>query len=226
MKRIDQKVQEIEKKDKQNRIIYIAFVALILAFMAIVLYYQDQIAKKDQAITEEQVKNSELYKDLEEKKNEIETQKNQLEASLRPEEYWDFIKDENTNEAYIDYLTNVWGIQRTHIDEAMNNLVNTASGEEGWLYIGKIVNDNYTQPDDGQIVKVVWRKDHENNLISQSEPRVNDVVQLVRTRNRNIRSTANPNVSPKSEGWRPGTKAFVADKTMNGIEVWIKIKYY
>ena len=37
MKRIDEKIKEIEKKDKSSRILYITFIGIILIDMAIIL---------------------------------------------------------------------------------------------------------------------------------------------------------------------------------------------
>ncbi|MBT8257960.1 MAG: hypothetical protein KJO49_05780 [Bacteroidia bacterium] len=234
MKRIDQKVKEIEKKDKQNRLLYIGFVVLILAFMAAILYYQDQIAKKDQAITDEQVKNSKLYQNLEEQKNTIEDQKNKLEASLKPEEYWEFIKKENSVESYIQYLTNVWGIERdsTDIKTAKTNLKsNGTMGEGGWIYIGTEDRNGFSPTDSQgrQIAEIFWRDGVENvDPISKSKPEPNDILKLVQSRNRTTYTAARFSSSDNKEGWRPSTKAFVTkvEQEPGKTNIWAYIRYY
>ncbi|MFK2820773.1 hypothetical protein U0L90_11650 [Flavobacteriaceae sp. LMIT009] len=228
MKRIDQKVQEIEKKDRQNRLLFIGFVILILAFMAIVLYYQDQIAKKDQALTEEQIKSSKLYTDLDEKKNEIEKQKNELEASLRPEDYWNYIKDENSVQGYIDYITNIWGIKRDSIDEAIQKLKalpkNNISVNSGWLYSGLDTNNDPYQSA-GEI-EVVWRSGSiEDDNIKDTLPQINDVVQFVGSINRKTYSNKSLSGSGNPSGWRPNMKGLVTDIYKDGSEIKIEIKY-
>ncbi len=228
MKRIDQKVQEIEKKDKQNRIIYIAFVVLILAFMASILYYQDVIAKKDQEITEEQVKNSQLYKDLEEKKNTIEKQKNELEASLNPTEYWNEIKKQNSVEGYISYLTNKWAIEKPEsaIQEAHAKLQseNDVIGYKGWLFCGAKTNDGtYTTRD---IIEVVYREGAEGDF-ADTEPKVGDIIRLKETRNRRT-YPRNGERGRNEQGFRNKTRAYVAkvwdDPNTTNFEIFIK--YY
>ena len=44
MKRIDDKIKEIEKKDKTNRILFGAFVVLIAAFMAYAISSEKKIS--------------------------------------------------------------------------------------------------------------------------------------------------------------------------------------
>ena len=77
MKRIDDKIKEIEKKDKTNRILFGAFVVLIAAFMAYAISSQKKISDL-------KIKQSDTYKELEaEKVKKEETLKLNLSLKLK-----------------------------------------------------------------------------------------------------------------------------------------------
>ena len=56
MKRIDNKIQEIEKKDKTNRRLYIGFVLLIALLMLSTLFFAKEISKREDTISAQKVK--------------------------------------------------------------------------------------------------------------------------------------------------------------------------
>jgi len=245
MKRIDEKIQEIEKKDKQNRGLYIGFVVVIIAFMAAVLYYQSALAKKDLQISKGDILNSKLYKDLDSVYKEEAKTLVKLKNSLRPQEYWDAVKEENTVEAYINFITNNWGIDKSeYIDKAVKKLENNdgAVGFDGWLFVGSKNNaGNYKSGNSSgrKTVEIIYRLDKETktNMIDSlpelkdSEPKIGDVVKLVGTRNYTTYSRKNKvgNDNYQNEqGFRNRTKAVVVDRNPdpNNSNFYVEILYY
>lgn len=224
MKRIDQKVEEIQKKDKRNRWLFIAFVILILAFMGVVLSYESILADTREELSKSEVEKSQFYKDLLAEKEISDRRFDSLNMSLRPEDYWDYIKDENSTEGYINYLTNVWGIKRDHIDEAMENLEGLSDADEakGWIYIGKIDGGEYTD----NRLKILWRKG-ESDVDPDELPKAGDIVRY-HTSSRNRRIYSNKSLSPPHNGygWRAETKAYVLAVVQDGYEIKAKIQYY
>jgi len=223
MKRIDDKIKEIEKKDKTNRLLFYGIIGLIIVFLIYVNLSEKAKKAKDVEISELQIKNSETYKTLEETYVELDKTYKDLKSSLRPEEYWNHIKDASSVEAYIEYITNDWGIDKPYLKNAIENINNDVDTElTGYLYIGKMVDDKFF--DDKNRSIVVWRENSEGN-ISKSKPQKNDILRL--TYPFNITTYKNKSRTSKNgEGWRPGTKAFVTEVIENGIEIIIKIKYY
>ena len=55
MKRIDDKIKEIEKKDKSSRILYIAFIGVILIAMGIILSQIKGINERDDIISDNEI---------------------------------------------------------------------------------------------------------------------------------------------------------------------------
>lgn len=235
MKRIDDKIKEIEKKDKTNRILYIAFVVLIGIFMATVFIYQGKMDAQ-------QIKLSGTYKDLEKTKDSLKDVSIELNVvndslaealetlnnSLDPEEYWEKTLKDNLVESYISYITNEWGIKKTHLNEAIAN-IQTLVGLNGWLYTGNIPNSGIYES--GDVVEVVWRKEGTVN-IKNSEPQVGDIVKLITpierlTYNRKDK-IGKSNFANKEAGWRPGSKGYITEiyKDPDKTDFNIKIKYY
>ncbi|MCK0180263.1 hypothetical protein MWU50_13250 [Flavobacteriaceae bacterium S0862] len=223
MKRIDDKIKEIEKKDKTNRLLFYGIIGLIIVFLIYVNLSEKAKKAKDVEISELQIKNSETYKTLEETYVELDKTYKDLKSSLRPEEYWNHIKDASSVEAYIEYITNDWGIDKPYLSEAIENIDNNVETElTGYLYIGKMVDGKFV--DDKNRSIVVWRENSEGN-VAKSKPQKNDILRL--TYPQNITTYKNKNLSNKNgEGWRPGTKAFVSEVIESGIEIILKIKYY
>jgi hypothetical protein len=234
MKRIDEKIKEIEKKDKTNRLLFYGIIVLIVGFLFYASTTQKTIDSQKGTIAEQ----------LETIKEQLETEKklskqlddsiHELNRSLKPKEYWKHIKDEGSVEGYIEYLTNIWGIHRDSID--MNTAIadikkNATIGEDGWVYIGnETENGPYVQPTRGQVVKIVWRRGHEEEseiaTIEDTKPNKHDIVKLIKSTNRITYRNSNFNATKNKEGWRPSSKAFIADVRKNDAEVWVQIRYY
>ena len=237
MKRIEDKIREIEKKDQLNRRLYIGVVTFIALFVFSVFYFGRQIAnrektiakrevtilKQEETISVQKIEQSETYKKLD-------ASFDSLRKSLRPREYWNYIKKEHSVEGYISYITNDWGIDKTpYLNKAFENLKTTsteATGFEGWLWVGsKSMDGTYVSKD---IVEVVYRRGSKSGF-KNSEIRKGDIVKLTTTRNRRTykRKTLKRR-NANSNGWRNKTKGFVTDvwKDPKSSDYLIKIKYY
>ncbi len=226
MKRIDDKIKEIEKKDKTNRIIFIILVAIVAAIY--VFLTQQNIDNLKGEITEKDVKLTETYKDLEKEKERAEQALVDLQNSLDPGEYWEFTKTENSVQGYIDYLTNVWGIKRDSIDLALNKLnalpSNDISVVSGWLYVGKDTNNNPYES--AGVIEVVWRDGVlAADSIKHTMPKPNDIVKYIGNRNRRTYQNRYLSGNANTSGWRPGMKALVTNYYMDGAEYRIEVKY-
>jgi len=237
MKRIEDKIKEIEKKDKTNRRLYIGVVVLIALFMLSTLYFGNEISKREKTIAKREVtildreetisvqkiEQSDTYKKLD-------ASFDSLQKSLRPKEYWNHIKKENSVEGYISYITNDWGIDKTpYLPKAINNLKSSnpeAIGFKGWLWVGsKKTNGTYVSKD---IIEVIYRAGSKAGF-ENSEIQKGDIVKLTTTRNRRTykrKTLKRRNVN--SNGWRNKTKGFVTDvwKDPNSTDFIIEIKYY
>lgn len=227
MKRIDDKIKEIEKKEKVNRVTYYVILALLAGFLYYASTTRKQIQQKDAEISELQVKNSKAYKELDSLNQHTQKLYEDLKNSLDPTEYWEYTKEENTVGGYIDYITNVWGIKTDNIEGALKKLNDLVHDDlhvvSGWLYVGLDTN-NKPYESAGQ-VEVVWRDGKlATTDIKKSLPQVNDIVKYVGSVNRKTyknHSLTNTNGS----GWRPDMKALVTKVQPDGSEVKIKIKY-
>lgn len=219
MKRIEDKIQEIERRDKTNRRLYIGVVLLIALFMLSTLYFGNEIAKREDTISAQIVEQSETYKKLD-------ASFNSLRKSLRPNDYWNHIKKENSVEGYISYITNDWGIDKTaYLSKAIENLESQkAIGFQGWLFVGNIKADGIYQTRD--VVEVIRPVNGRDNF-KDSKIEVGDIVQLTTTSNRNIYKSETSK-TPKSQGWRNKTKGFVTAiwKDPKTTDFKIQIKYY
>ncbi|MFD1163264.1 hypothetical protein [Hwangdonia seohaensis] len=234
MKRIDDKIKEIEKKDKRYQWAYYIIVAMLVGFLYYVSTTRKQMDLQADQIDVLTIKATETYKDL--KKSDSINKKlyDDLKNSLQPEQYWNHIEKANSVEDYIEYLTNIWGIKRDSLDmnSAISNIKKSGSiGETGWLYVGnETENGPYVQPTKGQIAKIIWRRGLEKvgqiASIEDSKPKENDIIKMVKSTNRITYRRANFNSTKNKEGWRPSSKAFVSEVKKNDAEVWVKIRYY
>lgn len=229
MKRIDDKIKEIEKKDKTNRWVYYLIVGLLAAFLVYASTTRKQIDLKDAQISELTIKNSETYKKLDSTYAELERTYEDLKNSLRPEEYWNHIESENSNEGYIAYLTNDWGIDKeAYIPSAIENLKSSETvGFEGWLFVGS--KDHIGNYENRDIIEIIYRQfyDGDDSTLKDLEPQVGDIVKLKTTINRKTYEYKSM-TGANDQGWRNKTKAFVSEvwKDPNSTNFNIKIKYY
>lgn len=225
MKRIDEKIKEIEKKDKQSRILYIAFVVMIIAFMAVVFFFQTKL-------DEQSVKLSDTYKSLEATNENLIKTKATLELtntslhktidtlrkSLTPQGFWDNTAAAKSTQAYLAYITYKGKIEILYTDEALKNIKSDdTKGQTGWLYAGKMQSGKFKDSK----IKVVWPKDV-NDVDASSKPQINDII-IPETSG--IFTYSSKSLNTKRGSWRSNSKAIVVDVVDEGSEVRIKIKY-
>jgi len=222
MKRIDDKIKEIEKKDKNYRIVFIVVIALVAAWYVFVT--QRTISDQEKKLEVQIVELKKTNTALETEKNEKATALAKLEESLDSDKYWKLIEKENTIEGYISYLTNNWGIKRTEIPAAIKKVLDKDTKLDGWLYVGlRSSSDVYSSKD---IVEIVWRDGEESNIANEL-PKINDIVKLKTLIERftYTHTSLSPNYRNK-DGWRPKSRGFVTAVFQDGAELKIKIKYY
>lgn len=224
MKRIDDKIKEIEKKDKTNRIL---FIALVVVFAAGYVYLTQQTIKEQKGTISEQ--EGTIAEQLETEKaltKQLEDSIEVLNSSLKPDEYWKHIKDENTHEAYLGFIMNDWGIDKEEfIPDAIKQLKSSSpKGFKGWIWVGSKRNDGTYAS--SEVVEIIFREGEED-YDPNSEPKIGDVVRLKTTNNRNTYSRRDA-TNANELGWRNKTKAFVADvyKVPGTTNFNILIKYY
>jgi len=186
MKRIDDKIKEIEKKDKTNRWAYYFIVAILAAFLIYASTAKKKMDIQADQIDELTIKATQTYKDLAKSDSLNKKLYDDLKNSLRPDEYWNHIQSENSNESFIAYLTNDWGIDKeAYIPTAIENLKSTETiGFEGWLWVGS--KNNVGTYENRDIIEIIYRQfyDGDNSTLKDLEPRVGDIVKLKTTINR------------------------------------------
>jgi len=232
MKRIEDKIKEIEKKDKTNRRLYIGVVLLITLLMVSILFSGNAISKKNNEIAVHKGTISEGIVEQKQTKQELLASMELVQRSLRPEKYWEYTQKENTVEGYISYLTNEWSIDRSeYLSNAIEHLESPeAVGMQGWLFVATKSEDGpYTTRD---IVEVFYRNGaHVKDDARYSEIKKGDIVQLTKIRNRNIYKSkycVKKGCANNSQGWRNKTKGFVTAvwEKPGSNEFIIEIKYY
>lgn len=230
MKRIDDKISEIKKKDKRNQWLYVVIVALLIVFMGVVLSYENILGETKRELTKSEVEKSEYYKALLNEKVKVEQKKDSLEMSLRPEEYWEYIKIENSVEDYISYITNNWGIDKSKfINKAYDNLLTedpNLVGYDGWIWVGRKKWSDEIYNSQG-FIKIISRQNGEK-VIEDSEPKIGDIIQLKTAKNRNTYLKNTCKGRTNEYGWRNKTKAIVVDiyHVPDKTDINIRIKYY
>lgn len=235
MKRIDDKIKEIEKKEKKYRIMYIAFVALIFVFMATAFIYQGIIDKQRDSISMRDDTIKESKQELLKKRDSLAAALEELNRSLQPEKYWESTKKENSVEGYIAFITKDWGIDtKDFLPDAIKELQTSGpevTGFRGWLFVGEKFNDGTYIPREEKI-EVIYRGNkkvdpNKEPEIANSEPQIGDIVKLKATRNQKTYINKPTNLE-NDQGWRNKTKAFVVDtyKEEGITNFHIEIRYY
>ncbi|OUR92409.1 hypothetical protein A9Q87_08020 [Flavobacteriales bacterium 34_180_T64] len=227
MKRIDDKIKEIEKRDKANRILYIGFVVLISIFMIFAFRTSKKIKSQGNTIDEQgQTIQAQLATEKilsQQLKDSIAL----LNKSLKPKQYWAQIENDKSVESYIDYITNEWGIDKPQ--ENMIKAFETLHSDDlnveqvGWLYIGSINNAGEFRDSKNRTTIVLPK----NQGIRA--PNKNDILKLTyRSEMNTYTKASHKNRFRTGKGWRPGTKAVVVDsyKDPGSTDYFIKIKYY
>jgi len=126
MKRIDDKIKEIEKKDKTNRILFVAFVVLIAAFMVYAI-------SSEKKISDLKIKQSDTYKELEAEKVKKEETLKKLEAT-----YIELKAEKDKTEKALKELEATYKkleAEKDKTEKALSDLEKSLRPEEYWNHI-------------------------------------------------------------------------------------------
>ena len=180
-------------------------------------------------IDELTIKATETYKTLAKSNSLNKALADSLQNSLKPKEYWEYTEIENSNEGYIDYITNDWGINKElYLPSALENLKSYETiGFEGWLFVGS--KNNAGTYENRDVIEIIYRQffEGDNATLKNLEPHIGDIVKLKTTYNR--KTYRNKSITGANEqGWRNKTKAFVTEVNAdpNSTNFNVKIKYY
>jgi hypothetical protein len=224
MKRIDDKIKEIEKKDKMNRILYIAFVVLIGAFMAYVLNSEKKIKTQGEKIDIQEETINETKVDLKRKNDSLIGVVETLKNSMTPEGFWKDTQEIGTTKSFINYVTyDDDKIKISYRAEALEKIKDEETkGKVGWLYCGK---------ESGNLLKdgvcIINYRDTEEEFDENSVPEEGDILAL-KVPSRYLYSSYNgaKNKTNQVDSWFPGVNAFVLQKeSPGGNAIYLKIKY-
>lgn len=230
MKRIDDKIKEIKEKDKRYNWAYYIIVALLIGFI-----YYASTTRKQMEIQADQIdaliiKETQTYKEIDSLNKHNKKLYDDLKSSLRPEEYWSHIENENSTEGYISYITNDWGIDKTdYLSKAYDKLLltnNSLVTYDGWIWVGsKKRSDNIYKSKD--YIKILSKKDG-SPVNENDEPQKGDIIQLKTPTNRNTYQKNTCKGSKNDYGWRNKTKAIVVEvyHVPTKTDFNIRIKYY
>jgi hypothetical protein len=232
MKRIDDKIKEIEKKDKSNRIKYIGFIIIIVAFIAYAIFSEQAKKKLGETIKGKEVTIKGLDVTISEQNEKLKKQNDSLAlvvASLNisqtPIGFWNQTLEAKNTVSYINY------VMHTGKPEAKDEYKATAiekiqlpetKGKTGWLYCGKKNGELIYQD---KVSEVIYRKDvvFDRNSV----PKKNDIVEAKDAVN-TYRNYANGNTSGRNNEdkvWPKNSKALVLDVKISGNAVFIQIKF-
>jgi len=215
MKRIDDKIKEIEKKDKTSRILYILFVVIIGGFMWYALKSEKTIKSQGETI-DEQV--ATISKQLENEKaltQQLKDTINLLKMSQTPLGYWNETKKDATAKSYMDYITHKGKPEVEYSEDALIEL-KSVNGKEGWLFCGRVDGNQFTE----SILNIVWRKGDDTDY-QNAIPTEDDIVIL---NGRSRRLYSNTSQSNLVADWGEKVKGFVIDKKLEGNALFLKIK--
>ena len=232
MKRIDDKIKEIEKKDKSNRIKYIGFIIIIGAFIAYAIFNEqakkkmsDTIIGKDVTIKGQDLTISEQNKKLKNQNDSLKVVVDRLNTSQTPIGFWNETNEAKNTSTYINY------IMHTGKPEAKDEYKATAiekiqlpetEGKTAWLYCGKKNGDLINQD---QVSDVKYRKDTIPDR--KSVPKKNDIVEA-KVALHTYRNYANGNTLGQNNDdktWPKNSKALVLDVIIKSTAVFIRIKF-
>ncbi len=103
MKRIDDKIKEIEKKEKSNRIKYIGFILIIGAFIAYAFFSEQAKKKMGETIKGQDLTISEQNKKLEKQNDSLKLVVKRLNVSQTPIGFWKQTTEAKNTVSYINY---------------------------------------------------------------------------------------------------------------------------
>jgi|GEM_PF-2454659 len=231
MKRIDEKIKEIEKKDRTNRGLFYGIIVLIIAFLAYASTTQKKLDEQAEHILKQRdsllISNSALTKT----KDSLLNTRKSLQMSMTESEFWNetlkIYQETGKVSPFFDYITYGADIARKseNIEEALKKISN--EGSKGFVYVGHKLNDEKMSGD--KIVKVIYRSDG-TDFNFDSKPKVGDIVQLTINSRLLYSSATNATKNPKPShigSWQIGLPAFVMDVIdQPGDVVVLKLSYF
>jgi len=238
MKRIDDKIKEIEKKDKTNRWLFYGFIVLIIGFLFYASTTQKKISEQKGTISKQEEtlakQNDSLIKSniaLTKTKDSLLDTRKSLKMSMTESEFWNEtlkIYDETGKVSpFFDYITYGADITRKpeNIKEAFNRISN--EGSKGYVYAGHKSNDSTMSND--KVIKVLYRSDG-SHFNFESKPKIGDIVQLTinsrKLYSSATKTTQNPKPNPIGT-WQIGLPAYVMEVIeQTGDVVILKLSYF
>lgn len=231
MKRIDEKIKEIEKKDKSNRWMFYGIIVLIVGFLGYASTTQKKLGEQAQQIEKQRdsllISNTALTKT----KDSLLNTRKSLQMSMTESEFWNetlkIYNETGKVSPFFDYITYGADIARKseNIEEALKKISN--EGSKGFVYAGHKINDNKMSND--KITKVIYRSDG-TDFNFDSKPRVGDIVQLTINSRLLYSSATNATKSPKPAyigSWQIGLPAYVMEVIdQPGDVVVLKLSYF
>ena len=226
MRRIDDKIKEIEKKDKRNNILYIAFIIVVAGFMGYALLAEKKMKAQGETINELGQTLEEANDSLSNLNAEYAKTIETLRQSITPTGYWEDTVADNSTQAYIDYLTQK-KITILHPAEALAALQGGADGTEAWLFCGRKSGSNFNE----RVSKVILRSGTtEADNIANTPPEEGDIVENNSNNRETYRRFGSGNVvqsskNPGNLAFIPGDRAVVLEVEEAGNAVFMKIKF-
>lgn len=226
MKRIDDKIKEIEKKDKNSLVLYIIIVLLIAGFMAYALSSEKKIREQDDIIDDQGLTIAEQLDIIKKKNDSLVDVVNRLEKSQTPIGFWNQTLEAKNTTSYINYIMHTGKPEAKDEYRALaleNIKLNETSGKTVWLFCGRKSGDKITSD---RIMKVIYRKDETPS--GDALPVIGDIIENNTSNRITYRNFSGGNVTGQnndSNAWKRGSNAQVLDVKNAGNAVFIQIKF-
>ncbi|MCK0109125.1 hypothetical protein MWU58_07465 [Flavobacteriaceae bacterium S0825] len=226
MKRIDDKIKEIEKKDKNSRVLYIIIVLLIAGFMAYALSSEKTKKEQGETIVGQEKTIEQQLVDLEAKNEELKATITRLEKSQTPIGFWNQTDEAKNTSAYINYILHTGKPEAKEEYKALaleNIAKEDTKGKTVWLFCGRKSGDKISSD---RVMEVIYRKDETPS--GDTLPIPGDLIENNTSNRITYRSFSGGNVTGQnndSDAWKRGNKAQVLNVETAGTAVFIQIKF-
>lgn len=226
MKRIDDKIKEIEKKDKNSRVLYLIIVGLITSFMIYALISENKKKEDGIIIDDQKVTIQEQLDSLKVQNIKLIETITRLEKSQTPIGFWNQTAEAKKASAYINYILHTGKPEAK--DEykviALENIgKEDTSGKTVWLFSGRTNGELIVS---NGIMDVIYR--HGETPSSNVLPIPGDIVENTTMNRITYKRFSGGNVTGQnndSDAWKKGSKAQIMDVKTAGDAVFIQIKF-